>query len=36
MIEKLGLSVAEFNRTVTILELKARVKALGANRWMLM
>lgn len=34
-IVKLGLTAAEFNRTVTMLEIKGRVRALGANRWML-
>lgn len=30
-----SLSVAEFNQAITLLEIKSRVVALGANRWML-
>lgn len=30
-----GLEVAELNRNLTMLELKGRVRALGANRWAL-
>lgn len=30
-----GLEAAEFNRAVTMLEIKRRIRALGANRWTL-
>ena len=30
-----GLTVSEFNRTVTMLEIKGRVKSLGMNKWCL-
>ena len=33
LVASLPLDVAEFNRTITLLEIKGRVKALGANRW---
>ena len=33
IVAKLSMDVAEFNRTVTMLEIKGRVKALGANQW---
>lgn len=35
LVSQTGVSVAEFNRAMTMLELKARVRALGANRWTL-
>ena len=28
-----GLGAAEFNRAMTMLEIKGRVRALGANKW---
>lgn len=33
MIEPLKVSVAELNQTLTLLEIKGRVRALGANLW---
>lgn len=30
-----GLTVGEFSQQLTLLEVKGRVKALGANRWVL-
>ncbi len=33
IVEKTGMSVSDFNQTVTILEIKGRVRALGANQW---
>lgn len=35
IVELSGLSVAIFNQTITLLEIKGRVKSLGANKWML-
>lgn len=35
IIGQSSLSVAEFNQTMTLLEIKNRVVALGANQWML-
>ena len=34
IIKNLAISVAEFNQTITILEIKGVVKGLGMNRWM--
>ncbi|MBR0402976.1 DNA-processing protein DprA [Candidatus Saccharibacteria bacterium] len=33
ILNSLAISVAEFNRTITMLEIKGRVRGLGANRW---
>ena len=33
IVEKIGMDVVEFNQTMTILEIKGRVKALGMNKW---
>lgn len=33
LLEKLGMEVAELNQTLTLLEIKGRVLALGANKW---
>lgn len=35
ILAKIGGSVAEFNRNMTMLEIKGRVMALGMNKWML-
>ncbi len=35
IIEVAQLSAAEYSRTMTMLEIKGRVRALGANRWMM-
>lgn len=35
IIASLAISAAEFNRTVTLLEIKGRIRALGANNWAL-
>jgi len=35
MIEKTGVAVTDFNQAMTMLELKGRVRALGANQWAL-
>ncbi len=35
IVKAQGLPVSTFNQTVTLLELKGRIKALGANRWMI-
>ena len=35
LIKELNLSVSEFNQTITMLELKGTVRALGFNRWTL-
>jgi len=35
IIETLGFSVSEFNQTVTLLEIKGIIRALGANHWAL-
>ena len=34
VISSLSIEAAEFNRTITLLEIKGRVRGLGANRWM--
>ena len=33
LLERLGMEVAELNQTLTLLEIKGRVLALGANKW---
>ena len=33
LLAKLGMEVAELNQTLTLLEIKGRVLALGANKW---
>lgn len=33
MMEQLSITIAEFNQAVTMLEIKGRIRALGANRW---
>lgn len=35
LLAKLGLEVAELNQTLTLLEIKGRILALGANKWAL-
>ncbi|MBO7664864.1 DNA-processing protein DprA [Candidatus Saccharibacteria bacterium] len=35
MVQKAGMSVALFNQTMTMLEIKGLVRSLGANQWML-
>lgn len=35
IIAQANMEVAEFNRTITLLEIKGRVRALGANQWIL-
>ncbi len=35
IIEKLHLPVALFNETITLLEIKGQIRALGANKWAL-
>ena len=35
ILAKLGVDVAEFNQTLTLLEIKGRIKALGMNKWVL-
>lgn len=35
MVAQVRMSVGEFNQAMTMLELKGRVKSLGANQWML-
>lgn len=35
IVEKLGISVSEFNQTITILEIKGRIRGLGMNNWAL-
>ena len=35
MMERLKVSAGVFNRTMTMLELKGRVRALGGNMWMI-
>ncbi len=35
MLAQTGLSAAEFSQAVTMLEIKGRVRALGANRWVM-
>lgn len=35
VMQQNGLEVAEFNQTITLLEIKGRVRALGANQWAL-
>ena len=35
LVQQSSISVAEFNQVMTLLEIKNRVVALGANRWML-
>lgn len=35
IVEKTGISVSDFNQTATILEIKGRIRALGANQWAL-
>ena len=33
VINSLSIDAAEFNRTITLLEIKGRVRGLGANKW---
>lgn len=33
ILAKLGMEVVEFNQTITMLEIKGRVRSLGANCW---
>lgn len=33
IIEKTGVSASEFNQVITLLEIKGRVQAMGANNW---
>lgn len=33
IVEKSDISVEDFNQTITILEIKGRVRSLGANQW---
>ncbi|MBQ9020131.1 DNA-processing protein DprA [Candidatus Saccharibacteria bacterium] len=33
IVDALKMGVAEFNRTITLLEIKGRVRGLGGNRW---
>ena len=35
ILERTNLDVSEFNRTITLLEIKGRIRSLGANNWML-
>ena len=35
IIEALKISPSEFNQTISILEIKSQVRALGANHWAL-
>lgn len=35
LVARLGISAGEFNQTVTMMELKGSLRALGANRWTL-
>ncbi|MDO4759524.1 MAG: DNA-processing protein DprA [Candidatus Saccharibacteria bacterium] len=35
LLEKLKIPVSEFNQLITLLEIKGRVRSLGANRWTL-
>jgi len=35
MMEKSGVTTQEFNQAITMLEIKGRVRALGANQWTL-
>lgn len=35
IVEKTGISVSDFNKTATMLEIKGRIRALGANQWAL-
>ncbi len=35
IVEKAEISVTDFNQTMTILEIKGRIRALGANQWAL-
>lgn len=35
MVARLGMGTQEFNQAVTMLEIKGRVQALGANKWRL-
>lgn len=35
IIAQLQISASQFNQTITLLEIKSRVRALGANRWTL-
>lgn len=35
ILAQTGLSAADFNRAMTMLEIKGRVRALGANRWVI-
>lgn len=35
IVGRLGMEPGDFNRTMTLLEIKGRVRALGANRWAL-
>ena len=36
IIAKLKINTAEFNQTITMLEIKGRVRAQGANKWILL
>lgn len=35
IVEETGISVSDFNQTATVLEIKGRIRALGANQWTL-
>lgn len=35
IVEKTEMNVSDFNQTATILEIKGRIRALGANKWTL-
>lgn len=35
ILEKTGLSASQFNQTITLMEIKGVIRALGANNWML-
>lgn len=35
LLRKTGLEVSEFSRTITMLEIKGRIRGLGMNRWAL-
>jgi len=36
IVERTGMSVSDFNQTATILEIKGRIRAMGANQWALL
>ena len=33
MVEEMDVAIAEFNQALTMLEIKGRIRALGANKW---